>query len=153
MVLLARMGTHPSFLADVLPRMLVVALGLTFAAVPVTVAVLAAADPAHAGAASGVNNAVARTAGLLAIAVLPAATGLSGIDYAASLGRSFPRAMLVCAALLLVAAVIAWTLIDDSRLRRPSRAQAGRPCCPVAGPRLEADGRSTSTRAGGRARR
>jgi len=152
MVLLARLGPHPSFFGDVLPPMLVVALGLTFAAVPVTVAVLAAADPAYAGAASGVNNAVARTAGLLAIAVLPAATGLSGTDYAASLGGSFPRAMLVSAALLLVAALIAWFFIDDSRLRRPPQPQARRVSCPVSGPPLGCDDRSAPT-AGGPARR
>lgn len=134
MVLLARLGPHPSFFGDVVPAMLVVALGLTFAAVPVTVAVLAAADPGHAGAASGVNNAVARTAGLLAVAVLPAVTGLGGSDYADALRASFPRAMHICAALLAVAAPIAWASIRDERLRPPPEGQDPLSCCPVAGP-------------------
>jgi len=134
MVLLGRLGPHPSFLVDVVPAMLVVAAGLTFAAVPVTVAVLAAADPRHAGAASGVNNAVARTAGLLAIAVLPAATGLGGSDYADALGTSFPRAMRVCAVLLGLAAVTAWASIRDDRLRAPPEEREPPSSCPLAGP-------------------
>jgi len=134
MVLLAHLDIHPSFFGEVVPSMLVVAVGLTFAAVPVTVAVLAAADPGHAGAASGVNNAVARTAGLLAIAVLPAVTGLAGSDYADALRASFPRAMYVCAALLALAALISWASIRNERLRSPPGGHDPPSSCPVAGP-------------------
>ena len=49
---------------------------------PLTATVLAAAPDALAGIASGVNNAVARAAQLLAVAALPVAVGLSGDDYA-----------------------------------------------------------------------
>lgn len=122
LILMSRIGSQPSFFVGVLPPMVIVAVGITFAAIPVTVAVLAAAAPGHAGAASGINNAVARMAGLLAIAILPAVTGLSGEDYVASLGTSFPRAMLVCAALLLAAALLSWWLIDDERIRQFARA-------------------------------
>ncbi len=117
MVLLGRLGAAPTLLRDVLPPMIVVAVGISFVAIPVTVAVLAAADPVRAGAASGVNNAVARAAGLLAVAALPLLTGLTGHDYAGALATSFPRAMWICAGLLVVSALLAWTLIRDSELR------------------------------------
>ena len=79
---------NPSYVVDVLPGVLVFSLGLVLIVAPLTATVLAAVDDRHAGAASGVNNAVARTAGLLAIAVLPLAVGLSGDDYADPRSRS-----------------------------------------------------------------
>ncbi|HEY0841099.1 MAG TPA: MFS transporter [Vulgatibacter sp.] len=126
MALLAGLGTSPSFWSDVVPRVLVVAAGLSFVAAPVTVAVLAAADPSRAGAASGVNNAVARAAGLLAVAALPLLTGLSRTDYREALSASFPRAMWIDAALLGVSAILSLALIRDSRLRTGPDRNAGR---------------------------
>ena len=67
-----RMGTDPDYLTDVLPGVLIFGLGLAATVAPLTAAVLAAADARHAGTASGVNNAVARVASLLAIAVVGA---------------------------------------------------------------------------------
>ena len=66
---------------------------------PVTATVLAAAPDEHVGVASGVNNAVARTGTLLAIAVLPAAVGLTGSRYAqpAALTAGWQTALLICA--------------------------------------------------------
>jgi len=99
----------PSYVVDVLPGVLVFSLGLVLIVAPLTATVLAAVDDRHAGAASGVNNAVARTAGLLAIAVLPLAVGLSGDDYAdpVAITAGFRTAMLICAGLLAAGGVIA----------------------------------------------
>jgi len=63
-----RLGAHVSYVKDVLPGAVVFALGLSITVAPLTAAVLAGVDDHHAGIASGVNNAVARVAGLLAIA-------------------------------------------------------------------------------------
>jgi hypothetical protein len=75
--------------------------------------VLDSAEDRHAGLASGVNNAIARAAGLLAVAVIPAAVGLSGDDYAhpAALSAGFSAALLVSATMLVAGAVLAFTLV------------------------------------------
>src|SRR5437588_5270680 len=81
LLLLLRVGPNASYLTDVLPGVTVFGLGLALIVAPLTTTVLAAAESGHAGIASGVNNAVARAAGLLAVAVLPLIAGISGDDY------------------------------------------------------------------------
>ena len=61
--------------------MIVFGLGLTLTVAPLTATVLAAAPARYAGIASGVNNAISRGAGLLAIAVIPGLAGLTGGTY------------------------------------------------------------------------
>jgi EmrB/QacA subfamily drug resistance transporter len=68
--LLAASAAEPSYWRGVLPGMLVLAVGMTLAVAPLTDTVMSALGPQDAGKASGVNNAVARIAGLLAIAVM-----------------------------------------------------------------------------------
>ena len=81
MALMSRIGPHASYLTDVLPAVVVFGLGLSLTVAPLTATVLASADVRHAGVASGVNNAVARAAGLVAVAALPAAVGLGAASY------------------------------------------------------------------------
>ncbi len=121
LLLMLRIGAGGSYLLDVLPAIIVFGLGLTLTVAPLTAAVLAAAEDRHAGVASGVNNAVARTAGLLSVAVLPLVMGLSGDDFnlAAPLAHGFHRAVICCAALVAVSAVIAWFGISD-RILKPA---------------------------------
>jgi hypothetical protein len=89
---------------------------------PLTATVLGTAPDALAGVASGVNNAVARAAQLLAVAALPVAVGLAGDDYARPevLGAGYPVAMAVCAALMAVGAAVAYVTIR-SPASRPRR--------------------------------
>jgi EmrB/QacA subfamily drug resistance transporter len=72
LLLLLRVGVDPSYPGEVLPALIVFGLGLSATVAPLTTTVLNAVDERNAGIASGVNNAIARVAGLLAIAVLGA---------------------------------------------------------------------------------
>jgi EmrB/QacA subfamily drug resistance transporter len=67
-----RIDASADYVTQVLPAALVFALGLSMTVAPLTAAVLAGADEHHAGVASGVNNAIARVAGLLAIGAVGA---------------------------------------------------------------------------------
>jgi EmrB/QacA subfamily drug resistance transporter len=117
-LLTLRIGPGASYLTDVLPSVLVFGLGLSILVAPLTATVLASAPQGHAGVASGVNNAVARVAGLLAVAVVPVVAGLASAGYtdAASFATGFERAMLICAGLLFAGAALAVVL-----LRAPAR--------------------------------
>jgi MFS family permease len=73
LLLLLRVGRHPNYLADILPGVFLLGLGLSVTVAPLTATVLSAAPAGHSGLASGVNNAVSRVAGLIAIAAVGAA--------------------------------------------------------------------------------
>jgi EmrB/QacA subfamily drug resistance transporter len=73
LLLFQRIGTSVDYVSEVLPGLLVFALGLSMTVAPLTAAVLAGAEPSQAGIASGVNNAIARVAGLLGTAAVGAA--------------------------------------------------------------------------------
>ena len=70
MLLILRLGRSLSFVTDILPALVVFALGLSMTVAPLTATVLAGVDREQAGIASAVNNAVARIAGLLGVALL-----------------------------------------------------------------------------------
>jgi EmrB/QacA subfamily drug resistance transporter len=72
LALFARLDARGDYFAQVLPATLVFGLGLAMTVAPLTATVLEAADRRHSGIASGVNNAVARVAGLVAIAAVGA---------------------------------------------------------------------------------
>jgi hypothetical protein len=76
-LLLMRVDADASYVADVLPGLLVFGLGLSMTVAPLTMTVLADADEHNAGIASGVNNAIARVAGLVAIAAVGAVVAAS----------------------------------------------------------------------------
>lgn len=67
-----RLDADVNYLTDLLPPLLVFSLGLTATVAPLTATVLSDADESNAGIASGVNNAIARVAGLFAIAAIGA---------------------------------------------------------------------------------
>ncbi len=103
-----------SYLTGILPPVIVFGLGLTLVVAPVTATVLAAADSRHAGIASGVNNAVARVASLLAVAALPIVAGLTGDAFydPEKMTSGFHMAMAVCAALAALGGLLAWLTIS-----------------------------------------
>ena len=119
--LLSRVGPQASYLTDVLPPVVLLGTGLTLTVAPLTATVLAAVED-RSGLASGVNNAVARTGGLLSVAVLPAATGLGlgGFGDPRALEPAFGVAMLICAGLLATAGVVAGVTLGSERPRQGS---------------------------------
>jgi EmrB/QacA subfamily drug resistance transporter len=143
MVLMSRIGPHAQYLTDVLPAVTVFGLGLAGTVAPLTATVLASADVRHAGVASGVNNAVARAAGLMAVAALPAAVGLGAASYhePAVFNHGFVLATEICAVLLAVAAVLAAVLVSNDVLRPDPDEGAvvpeGRTSCSLGAPPLE----------------
>ncbi|WP_195908114.1 MFS transporter [Nostocoides sp. HKS02] len=115
--LLAFASTDPLFLTDILPGITLVGLGLSLTVAPLTGTVLAAAPDELAGTASGINNAVSRTAGLLAVAALPPLVGLRGEDYANAdvLAPAYRTAMLICVGLLLVGSALTAVGLKDEK--------------------------------------
>ena len=67
-----RVDADADYLTELLPALLVFSLGLSATVAPLTATVLADADEENAGIASGVNNAIARAAGLLGVAAIGA---------------------------------------------------------------------------------
>lgn len=114
MLMLTRVGANASFLVDVLPAVTVFGLGLSGIVAPVTSAALGAVPDNRAGAASGVNNAVARTGGLLAVAAVPGFVGLTGdaLGDPELLGPGFDRAMVWSAVLVALGGFVAFSLLD-----------------------------------------
>lgn len=139
LLLMLRIGADASYVADVLPAVCVFALGLATTVAPLTATVLGAAEVRLAGTASGVNNAVARAAGLLAVAALPLMAGLSGDDYEdpAAFGHGFRVAVTICAGMLVVGSLLAWFGVRSDVLRetpksRPSRLRRASTTAPSA---------------------
>jgi EmrB/QacA subfamily drug resistance transporter len=85
--MLRYVDANPDYWTEVLPWLVVFAFGLSMTVAPLTVTVLSSVSETHAGVASGVNNATARIAGLLAIAVVGAVISSS---FSGSLGNTLP---------------------------------------------------------------
>jgi EmrB/QacA subfamily drug resistance transporter len=142
MALMSRIGLHASYVSDVLPAVTIFGLGLSLTVAPLTATVLASADVRHAGVASGVNNAVARAAGLVAVAALPAAVGLGAASYhePARFNHGFDVATVGCAVVLALAAVLAAVMTNNNVLRPEGRQAPVPECrtsCTVGAPPLE----------------
>jgi EmrB/QacA subfamily drug resistance transporter len=128
MALFARVQGNGDYLTQVLPAVLVLGLGLAINVAPLTATALSAAPAEHSGIASAVNNDVARTASLIAVAVLPALAGITGEAYLhpAELTQGFHTAVLIAAAASAAAGVLAAVTI-----RNPPRRPARKPAEPV----------------------
>jgi EmrB/QacA subfamily drug resistance transporter len=118
LLLMTRIEPGDSYALSVLPAVIVFGLGLTLVVAPVTATVLAAADARHSGIASGINNAVSRVAGLLAVAVLPLIAGLTGDAFydPAAMADGFRVAMVACAGLAVLGGGLAWLTISSDVL-------------------------------------
>jgi EmrB/QacA subfamily drug resistance transporter len=137
LLLMVRIRPGGTYLADVFPAVVTFGAGLALTVAPLTATVMDSLGDRRAGIASGVNNAVARAAGLTAVAVLPALAGITGNDYRRpfALSSGFHTACAISGGLCLLGALIAWLGI-----RNPARLPAAGPepglSCPVDGPPL-----------------
>jgi EmrB/QacA subfamily drug resistance transporter len=116
MLLFTRVQPGAPYASAVLPAAVVFGIGLSCLVAPLTAVALSALGEARAGLASGVNNAVARLAGLLAVAGIPLAAGLGGVGQLAGgeVAVGFTRAMFICAALCAAGSAIAAVTIRGS---------------------------------------
>jgi EmrB/QacA subfamily drug resistance transporter len=119
--LLAGVAPGDRYLADVLPGVLVLGVGMAITVAPLTAAVLGSVGDDQAGVASGVNNAVARFASLLAVAVLPGVAGIdTGSSVADSLESGYRTALNVAAACTAAGGVVAAFLVGRTAHVRPT---------------------------------
>jgi EmrB/QacA subfamily drug resistance transporter len=163
LLLLIRSTGDNGYWIDVLPAVLVFGFGLSINVAPLTSTAMSAVPAEHSGVASAVNNDVARAAGLIAVAVLPVAAGITGDTYLhpEALAHGFHNALIIAAIACVLGGVLAAVTIRNPPRRRPApsppsppgqpRPKRPRPelSCPLDGPplRQEAFGQQ-SERAG-----
>ena len=157
LLLMPRIDPGDTYVATVLPAVLVFGAGLTLVVAPVTATVLAAADARHSGIASGINNAVSRVAGLLAVAILPLIAGLTGDRFydPADMTAGFHTAMIASAILAAFGGVLAWLTISSDVLHDEPGEGNGLPpphsefSCDIAGAGLHVAPESVAVRSVG----
>jgi len=139
-LLMLRIAPGSQYVTAVLPAVVVLGLGLVATVAPLTATVLSSVEDHHAGIASGVNNAVARSAQLMAVAAIPMAAGITGESYRdpVAFSNSFHRALLISAVLAVAGAVIAWTTLGDGARRRTVQIHHHRHCALEAPPYTDA---------------
>jgi len=109
LLLMLRLGRHPDFVTELLPALVVFALGLAGTVAPLTATVLAGVESNQAGIASAVNNAVARVAGLIGVAALGP---LIGARLSVS---TFHLALAAAAVLLAAAGLLGAVFVENPR--------------------------------------
>jgi EmrB/QacA subfamily drug resistance transporter len=139
-LLMLRVSPDTSYLETVLPAMIVLGLGLVATVAPLTATVLSSVEDRHAGIASGVNNAVARSAQLMAVAAIPLAAGITGDAYRdpVAFDDGFAIAMWISAVLAAAGGVLAAvTLRTPARpAEEPRPVPAGNTHCALEAPPL-----------------
>jgi EmrB/QacA subfamily drug resistance transporter len=122
LALFTRVDENGSYLTQVLPAVTVLGLGLATTVAPLTATALATAPARHAGMASAVNNDVARAAGLIAVAVLPALAGITGTAYLdpAQFSAGFHTASLISAGVCVLGGALAAVTIRNPRPTVPA---------------------------------
>jgi EmrB/QacA subfamily drug resistance transporter len=136
LLLLARIGPDASWAVDVLPGSVLFGVGLVTFVAPLTATVMASADPDHVSVASGINNAIARTASLGALALVPVVAGLASASDPSEVTDAFRVAMVIAAAMAASAALPALFGLERTALATRT---ARRVHCQFDGPPLQAD--------------
>ncbi|MFI7060667.1 DHA2 family efflux MFS transporter permease subunit [Kribbella sp. NPDC050124] len=135
LLLMLRIDIDSSYVSAVLPAVVVLGLGLVATVAPLTATVLSSVEDHHAGIASGVNNAIARSAQLMAVAAIPIAAGITGDTYLdpVAFSEGFANALWISAALSAAGGVIAWFTIGG-RAEKPAEVEHHPHCALTAPP-------------------
>jgi predicted MFS family arabinose efflux permease len=138
LVLFTRIGGSGGYVAAVLPAVVLFGFGVAINVAPLTATALAAAPADHAGVASAVNNDVARAAGLIAVAVLPALAGITGQSYLhpAALAHGFKMAALMAAAFCAAGGLLAAATIRNPARPAPAKPSPRESSCGLEAPPL-----------------
>ena len=122
LLLLSRVGVEPEWIRDLLPGAVLLGLGLVTFVAPLTATVMGAVDDDHVSTASGVNNAIARTASLASLAVIPGIAGLTTATDPAQVSSACQTALVIAAALAAIASPISLVgLAARQHVRRSPR--------------------------------
>ena len=108
-------GSGSGYWRSMLPAILVVSVGMAAAVAPLTTAVLASVNARHAGAASGLNSALARLGGLIATAMIGGVISAKG----EALFTAFHVAVTACTVAALAAGIAALLLVRSSETPAP----------------------------------
>ncbi len=132
LLLLTRATDSGNYLTDVLPAVLVFGFGLAINVAPLTSTAMSAAPAEHSGVASAVNNDVARAAGLIAVAVLPVAAGITGDTYLhpAALAQGFRNALIIAAIACVLGGLLAAVTIRNPPRRKAFPGPVAQPGAP-----------------------
>ena len=121
-------GTHVNYWLELLPGILIFGLGLSITVAPLTAAILGAVPQEHAGIGSAINNAIARIAGLIAVAC-------AGLIVAGPLSQAgLRRVLLVCMILLVVGGIVSAIGIQNKKTTGTDAEGLARPVPPTAAP-------------------
>ena len=130
LLLWTRVGVGATYVEAVLPGAVVFGLGLACTVAPLTATIMASADGEHLGAASGVNNAIARLAGLLAVTILPIVVSLDVSAPPAAIDTAVNEAMVISAVVALLGGLVAFlTVRKGADVATPTQPTvAAQPC-------------------------
>lgn len=135
-VMLSGVGPGADWLTDVAPGAIVFGLGLTAFVAPLTATVMGSVDEAHVSTGSGVNNAVARTGGLVAVAFVPSAAGLASAIGPDAVTDAYRTGMWIVAGFAAIGALVSAVGL---RGRTTQRESARERICPIDGTPLQPD--------------
>ena len=149
-LLMLRIKPGATYWFGVFPGMVVFALGLAFVVTPITTTALRDIPMDRNGIASGVNNATARVGSLIAVAVLPLASGIASTSTSdvANLINGVHRALVIAAASCFVAAAVAWFALPRQSAPTEAKTADVMPAPPSMGPAVEPESRQAQARGG-----